>query len=268
MKITFLGTGTSHGVPSIDCMIGDYARCPQNVCRLAKTDPKHARTRCSLLAEHNGKNILIDTSLDFRCQMLKNNVKRIDAVLLTHAHSDHIGGMPDIRSYSTSGKPIPVYGSEHTIKAVRKKFDYIFNPPEILGGGIPTLSTHIIESGRNFELLGLKITPAEVHHGSHSGCFGYRIGNIGYISDVKEMSQEAKEVFRGVDVLVLNALRRAPVHSTHLTLPESVELAEELRAKSCYFIHMSHDINYKIDQASLPGNMAFAYDTLSLEVEY
>lgn len=266
MKLTFLGTGTSHGVPAIDCMMNDYVKCPQDVCRASAQDPKHARLRSSLLVQSNGHNILIDTSLDFRMQMLLNKVSRLDAVLLTHAHEDHIGGLPDIRSYCKNGQALPVYGSMTTIENLRQRFSYIFDPPDMLGGGIPVLDPRIVDNGQTFELLGLEITAAEVVHGSLKGCFGYRIGNIGYISDIKSMPKEALHIFKDLEILILNALRRAPEHSTHLTLEQSVNLARRLNPKSCYFIHMSHDIHYQQDQKFLPHGMTFAYDGQSVEV--
>lgn len=265
MRLTFLGTGTSHGVPAIDCMMNNFEHCPQNVCRSADTDPKHARTRCSVLIENDGKFILIDTSLDFRHQMLVNKVRQIDAVLYTHAHSDHIGGLPDIRSY-TRHKALPVYGSEPTIHSLIQRFDYIFNPPQIVGGGIPELQTHILQNIQKFSLLGMEIIPAEVTHGSLTGCFGYRIGNIGYIPDMKSMDDKSMSVFSGLDVLILNSLRRAPRHDTHLTLTESIELAGKLSPRRCYLTHMSHDIHYQHDQTALPPNITFAYDGLIIDV--
>lgn len=266
MKITFLGTGTSHGVPAIDCMFTDHANCPQGVCVAALHDPKHVRTRCSILIETQDKNLLIDTSQDFRTQMLTFRVKKIDAVLFTHNHADHIGGLADIRSYCRSGRPLPVYGSRETIETLVQRFSYIFNPPAIKGGGIPELRAHVLEDVLPFTLFNLTITPAKVEHGSAQECFGYRINNIGYVPDLKVMPDKTKEILYGLDVLILNALRRGPEHTTHLTLEKSISLAQELGAKTCYFTHMSHDIHYEKDQRSLPSHMHFAHDGLVLLV--
>jgi phosphoribosyl 1,2-cyclic phosphate phosphodiesterase len=266
IKVVLLGTGTSHGVPSIDCMVADYADCPQGVCRAAGYDPRHNRTRCSLLVEAAGGTILIDTSLDFRAQMLAQRVRRIDAVLFTHSHADHIGGLPDIRSYSPPGQPLPIYSSQATITTLRRRFDYIFDPPEIKGGGIPELTAHVVRPGEPFSLCGLDVTPALVEHGSAPECLGYRVGPVAYVPDVKVMPAEAREILRGAEVLILNALRRAPEHPTHLTLDESVALARDLRPRACYFTHMSHDMHYAHDRAGLSGNMDFAYDGLRLEI--
>jgi phosphoribosyl 1,2-cyclic phosphate phosphodiesterase len=142
----------------------------------------------------------------------------------------------------------------------------MFNKPEIQGGGIPNLRTHIESSNRTFELFGVEITPTIVEHGSLKQCFGYRIGNLGYVSDVKAMPGEAKATLSGLDILVLNMLRRGPEHTTHLTLGESVALAKELAPKFCYFIHMNHDIHYKNDKDQLLENMDFAYDGLMISI--
>jgi phosphoribosyl 1,2-cyclic phosphate phosphodiesterase len=266
MNLIVLGTGTSHGVPSIDCMLTNYADCPQGVCQAAQHDPRHNRTRCSVLVEVSGRTILIDTSLDFRAQMLTQRIRQIDAVLFTHSHADHIGGLPDIRSYCTPGQALPIYGSQETITALRQRFDYIFNPPEIKGGGIPELAAQVIRPGEPFSLFGLEVTPARVEHGSAHECLGYRLGPLAYVPDVKRMPDETKAILQGAHVLILNALRRAPEHPTHLTLAASVALAQELHPKACYFTHMSHDIHYVHDRAGLPANMEFAYDGLRLEI--
>lgn len=266
IQLVFLGTGTSHGVPSIDCMLANYADCPQQVCLAAQSDPRHNRTRCSLLVEVNGRAILIDTSLDFRAQMLAQQVRRIDAVLFTHSHADHIGGLPDTRSYCPPGRALPIYGSQETIAALTKRFDYIFDPPEIKGGGIPELEAHILRPGEPFSLFDLEVTAALVEHGSMRECLGYRLGPVAYVPDLKVMPTAAKKILSGADVLILNALRRAPEHPTHLTLQASVALAQELQPKAVYFTHMSHDIHYAADRAGLPSHMDFAYDGLRLEI--
>ncbi len=267
VNVLLLGTGTSHGVPTIDCMLTGYAGCPQGVCQAAQHDPRHNRTRCSLLVEVGERAILVDTSLDFRQQMLAQRVRRIDAVLFTHSHADHIGGLPDIRSYCSPGQALPIYGSEETFVDLRQRFDYIFNPPEIRGGGIPWLATHIVRPGESFSLFGLEVTAAQVEHGSARECFGYRLGPVAYVPDVKVMPEPAKQILRGAEVLILNALRRAPEHSTHLTLDVSIALARELQPKACYFTHMSHDIHYLHDGVGLPANMDFAYDGLKLKID-
>jgi phosphoribosyl 1,2-cyclic phosphate phosphodiesterase len=267
MELLLLGTGTSHGVPAIDCMLTNYEKCPEGVCLASRSDPKHARARCSALIEVDGHTILIDTSPDFREQMLRWQVKQIDAVLMTHVHADHVYGLPDIRSYCNDpANPLPIYGSQETIDGLKQRFDYIFNPPADRGGGIPELVTRVINDQETFMLFGLPITPARVEHGSLTGCYGYRIGNIGYVSDVKVMPETAKEVLYDVEILILNMLRISPPHPTHLTLADSIALAQELRAGACYFVHMTHDIHYQKHADLLPKNMFFAYDGLRLAI--
>ncbi|MCP4697134.1 MAG: MBL fold metallo-hydrolase [Gammaproteobacteria bacterium] len=265
-KLTFLGTGTSHGVPAIDCMLDDYKNCPQGVCRAAQHDPLHVRCRCSLLVETDNAALLIDVSPDFRMQMLSNRVGKIDAVLLTHSHADHIYGLPDIRSYCRHGHAIDVYSAAETLTTLTKSFAYIFNPPAIKGGGIPILTTHTIRDKTPFKLFGLEIVPAIVEHGSLRECFGYRLGTIGYAPDIKRMPETTKAVFRGLDILILGALRRTREHSTHQTLEAAIALAKELEPKICYFTHISHDIHYQKDACRLPENMFFAHDGLRVLV--
>ncbi|MFP4014683.1 MAG: MBL fold metallo-hydrolase [Chitinispirillaceae bacterium] len=263
MKITFLGTGTSHGVPSLDCMIEGYARCPKGVCRLALQDERHRRTRSSVLLEKEGKAVLADVSADFRQQALRENIKRIDAVLLTHAHADHIGGIPDIRSYTKESK-IPFYASAQTIEQVRRTFSYIFDPGTFEGGGIPRITTRVVES--SFKAAGMEIVPVPVRHGAMEGCYGYRIENVAYIPDVKHVESRNESLLKGLDCLILNCLRDEREHSTHLILPQSMELARRLAPKRCFFIHMSHDIHYEIDSGQLDSWMNFSYDGLQVEV--
>lgn len=263
MEIIFLGTGTSHGVPSIDCMLSEYKNCPKGVCSSSVNDIKHRRTRSSILIESDEGSLLVDVSADFRYQMLRESVKKIDAVLLTHSHSDHIGGIPDIRSYTT-GRAMTVYGSAETLDSVKKSFEYIFSPDTFEGGGIPKIDLKVID--RPFTLLGQKIIPVCVEHGNLKGVYGYRIGNLGYISDVKSISNTEIKKLEGVDTLILNCLRISPVHSTHLVLDESMELARKVAPRQCYFIHMCHDIHYIKDSEKLDSWMQFSYDGLRIKV--
>lgn len=259
MKITFLGTGTSHGVPSIDCMIGNYKNCPKGVCKLAIDDSKHRRTRSSIMVQLQDHNILIDVSADFRAQVLREQIKRIDTVLITHSHADHIGGLPDIRSF-TLNRPLPIYGSIETINNIQKSFNYIFDPHTTIGGGIPKLAPQIIDN--SFILFGNPIETITVEHGNLKGCFGYRIGSLTYIPDMKSIDNKNLNKLKGTEILILNCLRNAPAHPTHLTLPESIELARKISPRICYFIHMCHDIHYEADSQNLESWMHFSYDGL------
>jgi phosphoribosyl 1,2-cyclic phosphate phosphodiesterase len=264
MKLHFLGTGTSHGVPSIDCMRNNYAHCPKGVCREAMSDRKHNRTRSSVIIEYSGRHVLIDVSSDFRQQALRERIPKIDAVLITHCHADHIGGIPDIRSF-TGEQALPFYGSEESIHRIKQSYDYIFNPPQMRGGGIPNISLN--EIAKPFDLFGKTVVPIRVEHGSCTGAFGYRIENLAYIPDVKSLPGSSKDLLAGVDVLILDALRDGRPHSTHMILPESIALSRELKPAKTYFTHLCHTIHYKLDSRHIDKNMAFAYDGLSIKVK-
>ncbi len=262
MKVTFLGTGTSHGVPSIDCMLANYERCRKGVCRAAATDPRHARTRCSLYLEYGGRGVIADVSPDFRQQALRERIPRIDAVLISHRHMDHIGGIPDIRSYTR--EPLPIYGSQETIDVLHAAFGYAFDPDTFVGGGIPRLESTVV--GGPFDLFGVRVTPVHVEHGVLKGCYGYRLGDVAYVPDMKRIDDTEKTKLEGVACLVLNCLRDERPHATHMILDESMTLARELRPKQCYFVHMCHDIHYQRDAERLDPWMHFAYDGLTVEV--
>jgi phosphoribosyl 1,2-cyclic phosphate phosphodiesterase len=265
MKITFLGTGTSHGVPPLDCMLQEYANCNKGVCRQSEHDPKHRRTRSSILVEWNECAILIDPSLDFRQQALRERLRRIDAVLITHTHADHIGGIPDLRSYTRPRPaPLPVYGSPESMRTIRSSYAYIFDPETFAGGGIPNLQT--CEVAGPFAVAGNRVTPVRVRHGSLDGCFGYRLGGLVYIPDLKSIADDELAKCSDAEILVLNCLRDEREHVSHLILPQSMELAIKIAPKKCFFIHMCHDIHYAIDGEKLAPWMAFAYDGLRVEI--
>jgi len=261
MEIIILGSGTSHGVPSIDCMLDGYANCPKNVCRESLGDPRHKRTRSSIVAAYNGRRVLVDVSSDFREQALRERIPAIDAVLITHAHADHISGIPDIRSY-TREHAVPMYGSQESVDRIRQSFDYIFNPPEMRGGGIPRIELLAID--RPFELFGETVIPLAVEHGSLRGAYGFRIGPLAYIPDLKTMPQESMDSLRGVRCLIIDALRDERPHSTHIILPESIALARQIRPEKTYFTHLCHTIHYVADSGKLDDTMMFAYDGLKI----
>lgn len=265
MRVTFLGTGTSHGVPPIDCIASNYSRCAKGVCRESVTDKKHRRTRSSIILEHEGWHILIDVSSDFRQQALREHIPKIDAVLITHIHADHIMGIPDIRSYTHSrNNPLPFYGSKESIEGIQKTFSYIFDPDTFVGGGIPQISCHDILAP--FSLFNLSVTPVPVKHGSLTGCFGFRINNCAYIPDLKALDASAKKLLTGLDCLIIDCLREEREHSTHIILPESLAIARDLQPKKCYFTHLCHLIHYKNDASKLDSWIEFAWDGLSIEV--
>ena len=264
MRITLLGTGTSHGVPTLDCMITDYASCPVKVCRKALDNPRHRRTRASILVQSGEGHILIDTSQDFRDQMLANRITHIDAVLYTHGHADHIYGLPDIRSYCRrQNGSIPIYGSEETLGILDGAFDYVFHPPEYVGGGIPSLVPHPLHDG--CRMNGLTIETIPVVHGPLVGCQGYRLNDVAYIPDVKRIPPESLARLHGLELLILNCLRHRP-HEGHLSLEESLDYARQIAPRRCLLTHLAHDMDYEIESQRLPDWISFAYDGQSVEV--
>ncbi len=264
MQVMLLGTGTSHGVPTIDCMVDGYTHCPRQVCLKAAHDPKHRRTRTSLWVRTDAISLLIDTSQDFREQVLARRVQRIDAVLFTHGHADHIYGLPDIRSYCRLQRgPIDIYGSDETLRILHEAFGYVFHPPEQVGGGIPQLCEHGVDGA--FALGDLHIEPIPVYHGPLKGCLGYRLNNMAYLPDVHEIPPESLDRLRGLDLLILNCLRFRP-HATHLTMEQSLAYVREVAPRRCLLTHMTHDIDYEEDAHLLPEGVALGYDGLEVTV--
>lgn len=264
MRITFLGTGTSHGVPSIDCMMRQYAHCPHQVCLKAAENPRHRRLRASIYIEFGEIGILVDTSQDFREQMLRAQITHLDAILYTHGHADHIYGLPDTRSYSHQlSAPLSIYGSTETLGILRHSFEYVFRPPEFIGGGIPVLAAH--ELNHPMVIFGEMVQPIHVEHGPLEGCQGYRLGKMAYIPDVHCIPPESLALLEGLDLLILNCLRPHP-HYSHLALAESLAYVERLQPRQALFTHMTHDIDYEFEEPGLPANVRFAYDGLRLEI--
>ncbi|NLX36665.1 MAG: MBL fold metallo-hydrolase [Chloroflexi bacterium] len=268
MRITLLGTGTSHGVPMLDCMLNGFSRCEHRICEKALTDPRYRRTRASILLQEAGFAALIDTSQDFRQQMLENHVERLDAVLFTHAHADHIYGLPDIRSYCAQQRaPIDVYASSETLGSLHEAFHYIFEPNGYVGGGIPSLTEHTLDA--SCEIGPMNILPVPVIHGPLNGCQGYRIESadlvVAYIPDVKTIPDASLAQLQGLDLLILNCLRPRP-HGSHLSLDESLAYATALAPRRCLFTHMTHDIDPDVHSALLPSWAAFAHDGQIVEL--
>lgn len=253
MKITFLGTGTSSGVPMIAC------GC--TVC--TSPDPKDKRLRSSVLLGTGGHQIVIDTTPDFRYQMLRAAVKRLDAVLITHAHKDHIAGMDDVRAFNYfQQKPVDVYATISSQEVIRREFPYAFSEKRY--PGVPEINLHTIDS-RPFELLGEEIIPVSVMH-FNMPVLGFRVGGFSYITDANFVAEEEKEKIKGSEVLVLNALRKEK-HISHFNLREAVELARELKVPQVYFTHISHQLGLHEEiNRDLPPGMQLAYDGLELEL--
>jgi phosphoribosyl 1,2-cyclic phosphate phosphodiesterase len=253
MKITFLGTGTSQGIPVIAC------RC--EVC--SSSNPKDNRLRCSVLVEFNGKTIVIDTGPDFRQQMLKNKVRRLDAVLFTHEHKDHVAGLDDIRAFNFVMKQnMDIYLTDAVEQAIRREFSYIFADTKY--PGIPLINLHRI-TNHPFDLFDQTILPIEVMH-YQMPVFGYRIGDFTYITDAKSISEIELEKLEGTKILVINALRRE-THVSHFTLNEALELINRIKPQKGYLTHLSHQMGKHEDVIKeLPSNVEIAYDGLIVEI--
>lgn len=253
LKVTFLGTGTSQGIP----IIGSN----HPVC--LSENPKDKRLRVSVLVEVEDLNILIDCGPDFRQQMLSNSVHRIDAILYTHEHSDHTVGLDDIRPFFFRQGDIPVYAHERVMNSLRHRFDYIFTT-ENKYPGAPSVRENIITNSP-FEVKGVKVTPVNVMH-NRVQVFGFRIRNFAYLTDVKTIEKEEIEKLKGVDVLVVNALRKEPHHS-HFNLEEALDFIEQVKPDRAYLTHISHLMGFHDEvESELPENIFLAYDNLKIDV--
>lgn len=252
MKITFLGTGTSTGVPSIAC---ECETCLSD-------DPRDKRLRVSILVEHDSKKILVDTSVDFRQQALRAKIDRIDAVLITHCHVDHVFGLDDIRPLNFRYGAMPIFANEIAWIDLRRIFQYIFRPVHF-GGGLPQLIPHVVHPNAPFCIgEGLEVTPLEVIHG-RLPVIAYRFNNFAYATDLNFISDETIEGLRDLEVLVLDCVRIKP-HATHLGLNEALEYIERIKPKRAFLTHLNHDVLYARDSKLLPPNVEFAYDGLEI----
>lgn len=256
VEITFLGTGTSNGIPVIGC---HCAVCSSN-------DPRDRRTRTSAVVRDgsNDRTYLIDTATELRLQALSLGLARVDAVLMTHAHADHTGGFDDLRRFNEmQSEAIPVYANTVTAKMLKERFAYAFTDAFNFYGGKPDLRLHQISGP--FALFGRQITPIPVFHGKLP-ILGYRIDNMAYVTDAKTIPGSSLDLLRGLDILVLNALRATP-HPTHLSLPEAVAVIEDLRPRAAYLVHLSHEMSHAEAEASLPPGVHIAYDGLTVRAD-
>lgn len=253
MKITFLGTGTSQGIPVIAC---DCAVCHS-------LDPRDNRLRTSVWVQVHGKSLIIDTGPDFRQQMLRANVRDITAVLFTHQHKDHTAGLDDIRAYNhRQQQDIPLYGRQSVLNQIKGEFAYAFSEQRY--PGVPHFELYPIEN-RPFLIEEVSITPIEVMH-HKLAVFGYRIGDFTYITDANYISEEEQEKILGSRVLVLDTLQKEP-HLSHFTLSQSLDLIDKLNIPQTYLIHMSHKLGKHADiEAELPPHVRLSYDGLTIEL--
>jgi phosphoribosyl 1,2-cyclic phosphate phosphodiesterase len=260
MKLTFLGTGTSFGVPQLGC------HC--EVCRSA--DPRDKRTRVGAVVETNaGTRILIDTPPELRLQLINAGIDRVDAVLFTHDHADHTHGIDDLRAISVRrSAPLPFYGSADTLASLSQKFGYILdeNVRPLPGTYKPEGRAHVIRAGETFSVGDATVSAVSVPHGPMP-VFGYRIGPLAYITDAKEVPSDAIERLKGAQVLVINALFRTE-HPTHLSFPEAIEVARQVGAPRTYLTHLTHE-NFHADLEAelLPRGITPAFDGLTVRVE-
>jgi len=254
LKIQFLGTGTSQGVPVIAC------ECI--VCQ--STDKHDKRLRSSILIELEGFNIVVDTGPDFRYQMLRAQVKHLDAILMTHSHKDHIAGLDDVRAFNyQQQQSLSVYGNAPTLESLQREFYYAFS--SIKYPGIPQLDLVEIESGRPFQLFNHDIMPIEVMH-YKMPVLGFRIGKFAYITDAKTVSIASRKLLEGVDVLVVNALQQE-AHISHFTLEEALAFIADVNPKKAYLTHVSHRFGtHEYIKTLLPDNVYVAYDQQIIEI--
>ena len=252
MKIKFLGTGTSTGIPVIGC---DCEVC-------TSSNPKNRRLRASAFIEVNGTKILIDTGPDIRRQLLDSQIKDIDAVLYTHSHYDHVSGLDDLRPISMfNSKALPLYAKNDVFDHLSRVFVHIFDKPTQIGGGITSIEKHEIFD-KTFDINGVKIIPIPVKHGILD-IIGYRIDDFAYITDASEIPEKSLELLKGLKYLVLNALRYRE-HSTHFNISQAVEMAEIIKPEQTYFTHIAHAIKHDETNLELPEGIALAYDGMEI----
>ncbi len=253
IQITVLGSGTSAGVPTVGCSC--------DVCH--STDPRDNRLRPSILLRYGGNTVIVDTTPDFRAQVLRARVMRLDAILYTHAHADHILGLDDVRPFNYRQKaPIPIYGNAETLEKIQRTFHYAFDS-EPSESSVPKLDLHVMD-GAPFELLGLEFTPIRLAHGRGT-TIGYRFGQAAYLTDHSDIPESSQASLQNLDVLFLDALRHK-VHPTHTTVARALEWVEQLKPKRAFFTHMCHDIPHASTEAGFPDHVKLAYDGLELEV--
>jgi phosphoribosyl 1,2-cyclic phosphate phosphodiesterase len=254
MRVTFLGSGTSTGVPVVGCH-----------CRVCLSDdPRNQRLRQSVAVEAGGKHFLIDTTPDLRLQLLRHPIPRLDFLLYTHSHSDHIMGLDDIRPFNfRQRETIHAFASAPTAKAIRRAFSYIWDTRSQIGGGKPQLELHAIDGP--FTHDGIEIVPIPVSHGDWT-ILGFRIGPFAYITDTNGVPPASMKLLEGIDTLALDGLRPGPAHPTHFTIGEAVACAQQIGARATYLIHLTHEVDHAEIDATLPEGVRLAWDGLELDL--
>jgi phosphoribosyl 1,2-cyclic phosphate phosphodiesterase len=251
IRLTFLGTGTSTGVPAVGC--------PCAIC--ASTDPRDKRLRASILLEWDGRAVVVDTGTDFRQQALRDGLERLDAVLITHDHADHIFGLDDIRPFNfRTRSAVPVYADARAWEGIRRVYEYVFRPASY--GGLPQFEVKVVDGP--FRLFGQLFEPVYVIHG-RLPVVAYRFGKGAYATDCNEIPDETVEALQGLDTLVLDGLRYAE-HPTHMTIPKALRYIERIAPKRAYLTHMNHEVSHEAVSRDLPSHVQLAYDGLVLEV--
>lgn len=253
MQLTMLGVGSSAGTPVVGCH-----------CETCLSDnPRNTRTRCSsLITLDSGENILIDTGPDLRNQSLREHIKRVDAVLYTHTHADHLHGIDDLRAFCViQRKQIPIYAKEDAVAHITQKFGYTLRDPSDFWE-MPVLRAEIVDAP--FEIFGTQVTPIPVMHG-RSQIFGYRIGNFAYMTDVSEIPESSFALLEGLEIVLLDCLREKS-HPTHINIEQSIGYIGRINAKKSYLIHMTHELEYASLSKKLPENVFVGFDGLKLSV--
>jgi phosphoribosyl 1,2-cyclic phosphate phosphodiesterase len=253
MKVTFMGSGTSMGVPTIGC---DCSVCSSD-------NPKNKRTRPSLLIQTGSRNLLIDTAVDFRTQAIREKLKRVDAVLYTHSHADHILGLDDLRPFNYWQKMhIPCFGNSSTMENICQTFRYVFTDPQP-GGSIPRIEPHVIDGP--FDFHEIHVVPIPVLHGKMP-VFGYRIGGLSYLTDLSEIPESSYSILRGTSMLILGVLRY-DFHPTHLYMEKALQIIDRVQPEKSLFTHLSHDFDHERTNSELPESIRLSYDGLSFEMD-
>jgi len=251
MKVVVLGTGTSQGIPVIACN-----------CRVCNSkDPLDKRLRSSLMIQTSSTNIVIDAGPDFRQQMLRENVKKLDTILITHAHKDHIGGLDDIRAFNwVQQKPMNIYGHQNDMDSIKREFHYAFEQEKY--PGVPDIITHNINN-KPFNIKNIKVIPIKAFH-HKMPVFGFRIGDFSYLTDANHIKPGELDKMRGSKYVIINGLRREK-HISHFTLQEAVNILQDLKPKHGYIIHISHQMGFhKEVEKELPENISLAFDGLNI----